>query len=76
MKTDRSIQKIEKDAPRLSVRLCLSTENPTLIQENRKRNPLKFIPTLKFQDQNPQLLEKMPINRIETSARGAYDPHR
>jgi hypothetical protein len=71
MQTDRSIQKIEKDAPRLSVRLYLSTENRTLIQENRKCNPPKLIPTLKFHDQNSQLLEKMPIKRIETSARGS-----
>jgi hypothetical protein len=57
-------------------RLCLSTENRTLIQENRKRNPPKLIPMLKFHDQNPRFLEKMPIKRIETSARGAYYPHR
>jgi hypothetical protein len=74
MKTVRSIQKTEKDAPpcppkpekrrrSLPDRLCLGTENLTLIQENRERNPLKLLPILKFLGQIPRFLEKMPIKR-------------
>jgi hypothetical protein len=76
MESDRSIQKIERDAVRLLKLLCSYIEKSASSPPGPRQKTIKPASILKTPTPNFQLLDKMLMKRIEMSPLTPYNPHR